>query len=183
VLTIDDTAAVESDAPSVFERFACLFDRQRRARYLTLIARGRRPMLAARDVGVSYAVMQDRLAHDPFFARQFAMAQEEALQRIEQALIDKAREGNVRAAAYVLRNLRPDGSRHLCDSAVATPPTTPAAVSPIRPTAELERALALIPSGDVPARKAVVVAYIHYAEARGAFLIDPSVEDPGQFMP
>lgn len=87
---------------------AAPFDDDAKARYLSLIVRGRMPRMAAEDIGFTWATVQHHKRRDPAFAEAFHEAQRRALEPIEEVAYDKALEGDFNFVKLVLFNRTPE---------------------------------------------------------------------------
>ncbi len=84
------------------------FDDDAKARWLTLIARGRMPRSAAEDIGFTYPTIQGHLRRNPEFSAAYAEARRRALEPIEEVAYDKALEGDFNFVKMVLNNRAPE---------------------------------------------------------------------------
>jgi hypothetical protein len=93
--------------PSYGDR-ARWFDRDRRERYLKLLANGVQPMRAAKACKVAYSTVKLHRAEDPFFAQAERDARMEAIEEVAEAMYMAGASGNVQAGIFILTNRLPD---------------------------------------------------------------------------
>lgn len=87
------------------------FNQAAKDRYLTLIARGRMPRMAAEDIGFTWGTIRRHLKEDADFAEAMDEAQRRALEPIEEVLYDMALERDLGAIKEVLHNRAPEDWR------------------------------------------------------------------------
>ena len=84
------------------------FDADAKARYLDALRRGNTRGAAAASAGVSRRTPELHAASDPAFAEEIDAAEAAAVARVEDALFQKAIEGNVKAILAWLHNRAPE---------------------------------------------------------------------------
>lgn len=82
------------------------FNDSEKQRFLTNIARGRRPATTAEHMGYAWTTVSGHLKKDPEFAAAFQDALRVVDERVEEALLDQAEEGNMSAIKFWLTNRR-----------------------------------------------------------------------------
>ena len=84
------------------------FDKQKKLRYLELLADGIGRVKASKDVGVHIVTVERHINKNQAFKDACSLAEMEADEEVENALFEAARSGNVAAAFGWLYNRRPD---------------------------------------------------------------------------
>ena len=84
------------------------FDKQKKIRYLELLADGIGRVKASKDVGIHIVTVERHLNKNQAFRDACSLAEMEADEEVENALFEAARSGNVAAAFGWLYNRQPD---------------------------------------------------------------------------
>lgn len=84
------------------------FTSEKRSMYVKLLRKGLRRCAAARKVGLSRWTLRQYINADPEFATEVAEAEMEAHELVEDALFQKAVNGNVTAQIFYLTNRCPE---------------------------------------------------------------------------
>ena len=84
------------------------FDKQKKLRYLELLADGIGRVKASKDVGVHIVTVERHINKNQAFKDACSLAEMEADEEVENALFEAARSGNVPAAFGWLYNRRPE---------------------------------------------------------------------------
>jgi hypothetical protein len=83
------------------------FTSRDKGRFVRLVARGVSKPAAAEKVGFRWATVRKHLKEDPAFAEMVADAEDELVDKVAAVPVQKALDGNLAAAIFVLTNKRP----------------------------------------------------------------------------